>query len=87
MVDCEICMEIIPLDCFEFFPCSHKICKFCYSNIKKLECPFCRLSIEPESDIEADIESDLNDVPPLVLKKMRNKKRRNRTTTERFSIY
>lgn len=56
MVDCEVCMEKFPIDCFEFFPCAHKLCKFCYNNIKQLKCPYCRYDLEPPSEDENDIQ-------------------------------
>lgn len=46
IVECEVCMEKFPLDCFEFFPCTHKICFFCYNNLKQLQCPYCRINID-----------------------------------------
>ncbi len=43
--ECEICMENFPLDCFEFFPCTHKLCLFCYNKLKQLQCPYCRINM------------------------------------------
>ena len=50
MVECELCLNEFPIDCFEFFSCTHKICLFCYvkmveinkTQLNKLFCPFCR---------------------------------------------
>ena len=70
MVDCEICMENFPIDCFEFLPCSHKLCHFCYFKLKKFECPYCRLDIE----IKSEEENDLDYEPPIQIKKKKKKK-------------
>ena len=45
IVDCEVCMEKFPIDCFEFFPCAHKVCSFCYHRLKDLQCPYCRINM------------------------------------------
>lgn len=75
MVECEICMEKFPIDCFEFFPCAHKICSFCYHNIKQLKCPYCRLDIEPPSEDD----DNYNPEPPNIINTNRRRKRnRNR---------
>tara|TARA_B100001093_G_C26841279_1_gene1020683 strand:- start:141 stop:437 length:297 start_codon:yes stop_codon:yes gene_type:complete len=93
MVECEICMEKFPIDCFEFFPCAHKICSFCYRNIKQLKCPYCRLDIEPPSEDEND---NYNPEPPIIINRRRKKRNRNRSrntysspenTSERFNNY
>lgn len=50
MVECELCLNEFPIDCFEFFSCTHKICLFCYvkmveinkTQFNELCCPFCR---------------------------------------------
>lgn len=50
MVECELCLNQFPIDCFEFFSCTHKICLFCYikmveinkTQFNELNCPFCR---------------------------------------------
>lgn len=83
MVECEICMDSFPLDCFEFLPCAHKLCHFCYYNLKKLECPYCRLALEIPSDDENDIDFD----PPIeVNQKKKRKNRRRNNTNESFHI-
>ena len=51
IVDCEVCMEKFPIDCFEFFPCAHKVCFFCYNKLKDLQCPYCRININVEVKI------------------------------------
>ena len=43
--ECEICLEKFPIDCFEFMPCMHKMCSFCFNSLSKTECPFCKTSI------------------------------------------
>ena len=70
MVECEICMEKFPIDCFKFFPCTHKLCNFCYNNIKELKCPYCRLDIE----LSSDDNDDYNYNPPNVINKKKRKK-------------
>lgn len=83
MVECEICMDSFPLDCFEFLPCAHKLCHFCYYNLKKLECPYCRLVLEIPSDDENDIDFD----PPVeVIQKKKRRNRRRNNTNESFNI-
>lgn len=48
MVECELCLEQFPIDCFEFLSCAHKTCIFCYSKLynisesNTISCPFCR---------------------------------------------
>jgi hypothetical protein len=58
--DCEVCMEKFPLDCFEFFPCAHKICFFCYNKLKQLQCPYCRIQMNIEVRIKSNhnVQSD-----------------------------
>lgn len=54
MVECELCLNEFPIDCFEFFSCTHKICLFCYvkmveinkTQLNELYCPFCRTGTE-----------------------------------------
>lgn len=78
MVECEICMDKFPIDCFEFLPCAHKLCQFCYHNIKQLKCPYCRLDLEPKSDIEDTDYDPEYDIPPKLHITNRNRRRRNR---------
>ena len=83
MVECEICMDTFPIDCFEFLPCAHKLCHFCYYNLKKFECPYCRLTLEVPSDDENDIDFD----PPIeVNQKKKRRNRRKNNTNESFNI-
>ena len=91
MVECEVCMEKFPIDCFEFFPCAHKLCKFCYHNIKQLKCPYCRLDLEPVSDVERDYDPDydpdyytIHEFPITNRNRRRNRKK-NRRNAQRNS--
>lgn len=77
MVDCEVCMEKFPIDCFEFFPCAHKLCRFCYHNIKQLKCPYCRYDLEPPSEDENDTY-DFPEPPPEVYRRRTRRQKRNR---------
>ena len=56
--ECEICINSFPIDCFKFLPCFHRLCIFCYNDIKNsitnsydsFKCPFCRTEINNNSD-------------------------------------
>ena len=88
MVECEVCMEKFPIDCFEFFPCAHKLCQFCYHNIKQLKCPYCRLDLEPRSDVDdPDYDPDYYIIPelPATNRNHRRNRRRNRRNAQRNS--
>lgn len=88
MVECEVCMEKFPIDCFEFFPCAHKLCQFCYHNIKQLKCPYCRLDLEPVSDInDPDYDPDYYTIPELTTtnRNRRRNRRRNKRNAQRNS--
>ena len=78
-------MEKFPIDCFEFFPCAHKLCQFCYHNIKQLKCPYCRLDLEPPSDVDdPDYNPDYYTIPELPTTFMTNRnRRRNRKRNRR----
>jgi hypothetical protein len=56
--ECEICIEKFPIDCFEFMPCMHKMCSFCFNSLSKTECPFCKTSI-----INLNYETVENEIP------------------------
>ena len=56
IVDCEICLEKFPIDCFEFFPCTHKVCLFCYNKLRDLQCPYCRINM----NIQVSIKNNSN---------------------------
>jgi hypothetical protein len=47
-MECKICMEIFPNDVFQYLPCAHSLCKFCFNNLKKSECPYCKYSYSDE---------------------------------------
>ena len=83
MLECEICMEKFPADCFEFFPCSHKTCSFCYFNMKSKKCPYCRYQIEIEeesedSNLEEPYYMDPNyNLPDIILTRSQRRNRRH----------
>ena len=77
MTECEICMDLFPIDCFKFFPCTHKMCNFCYNNLKKYSCPYCRLDLEIESEDEND--PDYEPPPQLNITVRRTRRHRNRS--------
>ena len=90
MLECEICMEKFPADCFEFFPCSHKTCSFCYFNMKSKKCPYCRYQIEIEeesedSNLEEPYYIDPNyNLPDIILtRSQRRNRRRYRNLNQR----
>ena len=79
--ECGVCLEEFPKDCFEFFPCCHKLCNFCYNSIKKKECPYCRFSLESdneESQFEEDNISYTNNLPIIINHRRNRRHRRNR---------
>ena len=84
-------MERFPIDCFEFFPCAHKLCQFCYHNIKQLKCPYCRLDLEPRSDTDdtyydSDYDPDYYTISELLATFVTNRNRpRNRRRNRRNS--
>ena len=64
--ECEICINSFPIDCFEFLPCFHKLCIFCYNDLQisirndnnnknndfiSLKCPFCRIELNENKEI------------------------------------
>ena len=101
IVDCEVCMEKFPIDCFEFFPCAHKVCFFCYNKLKDLQCPYCRINMNVEvkirnsgnletinEDVYEEFESDYendNFDLPEIPNNRRNNLRQSRNSSERFS--
>lgn len=100
IVDCEVCMEKFPIDCFEFFPCAHKVCFFCYNKLKDLQCPYCRINMNVDvkirnsgnletinEDVYKEFESDYeNDNFDLheIPNNRRNNSRQSRNSSERF---
>ena len=80
MVECKICMELFPVDVFQFLPCTHKLCQFCFKNLKKTECPFCKYSfsdeVPEEREDELYEEIELADEPHSRRRKKKNKKKR-----------
>ena len=67
--ECEICINPFPIDCFEFLPCFHKLCLFCYNDIKNsitnsydsLKCPFCRNEINNTEYNKNNIQNETED--------------------------
>jgi hypothetical protein len=62
MLECGICYET-KLE--KVLPCGHSTCHDCYEKLRGNTCPFCRAVfrepvIEPETQIENDIEYWLN---------------------------
>lgn len=54
MVECKICMEFFPSDVFQYLPCAHSLCKFCFTHLKKMECPYCKYSFSDEMTEEEE---------------------------------
>ena len=79
-IECEICLENFPQDCFQYFPCCHKLCHFCYNSLKKWECPYCRYSLEPEDSehYEEDDPSYTENLPVIINHRRNRRNRRNR---------
>lgn len=82
MTECEICLEKFPRDVFQFLPCAHFMCKFCFEKLKKLECPYCKHSFSEEITEEEEQylteNLEIPDEPNLRKKKKRkNKKKKN----------
>lgn len=64
--ECEICINSFPIDCFEFLPCFHKLCVFCYNDIKKsniiFKCPFCRIEINNNNISSSNHNNFINNI-------------------------
>jgi hypothetical protein len=82
MEECNICMESFPKDVYQYLPCFHKMCKFCFVSLKKPECPYCKYSFSDEltEKEEEDIIENLNipDEPINHRRCKKNKKKKNR---------
>ena len=82
MVECKICMESFPSDVFQYLPCAHSLCKFCFTHLKKMECPYCKYSFSDEMTEEQEeylLENlDIPDEPVSRRKRKRNIKRRKK---------
>jgi len=80
MVECKICMESFPPDVFQYLPCTHSLCKFCFTHLKKMECPYCKYSFSDEITEDQEdylIETlDIPEEPVSRRKRKRNKKKR-----------
>lgn len=82
MTECKICMESFPSDVFQYLPCAHSLCKFCFINLKKTECPYCKYSFSDEMTEEQEeyfLETlELPEEPISRRKRKRNRNRRKR---------
>lgn len=82
MTECKICMESFPSDVFQYLPCAHSLCKFCFTNLKKTECPYCKYSFSDEMTEEQEeyfLETlELPEEPISRRKRKRNRNRRKR---------
>ena len=82
MVECKICMESLPSDVFQYLPCAHSLCKFCFTHLKKMECPYCKYSFSDEMTEEQEeylLENlEIPDEPVSRRKRKRNRKRRKK---------
>ena len=80
MVECKICMESFPSDVFQYLPCAHSLCKFCFAHLKKMECPYCKYSFSDEMTEEQEeyfLENlEVPDEPTSRRKRKRNRKRK-----------
>lgn len=87
MVECQICMESFPADVFQFLPCAHSLCNFCFTNIKKPECPFCKHSFSEEipEEREEEIFED-PDIVELPVSKRQKKRNRNKRKKKLFEF-
>ena len=54
MTECKICMESFPSDVFQYLPCAHSLCKFCFTHLNKMECPYCKYSFSDEMTEEQE---------------------------------
>ena len=80
MTECKICMESFPSDVFQYLPCAHSLCKFCFTNLKKTECPYCKYSFSDEMTEEQEEEYFLEtlEIPEEPVSRRKRKKNRNR---------
>ena len=87
MVECEICMECFPSDVFQYLPCAHSLCKFCFTHLKKMECPYCKYSFSDE--ITEEYEEYLLDnleIPDEPVSRRKRKRKRNRRRRFMFQL-
>lgn len=82
MVECKICMLSFPNDVFQYLPCTHSLCKFCFSKLKKMECPYCKYSFSDEMSEEQEeyfLETlELHEEPISRRQRKRRKNRKNK---------
>mgnify|MGYP002878182284 CR=1 FL=1 len=76
--ECKICMEPIPSDLFQFLPCTHKLCKFCFQMMTKMECPFCRYDFSNEISEEDEPDFFQDNLPEEPYTRSQRKKRKKR---------
>ncbi len=100
--ECKICMKPIPSDLFQFLPCTHKLCKFCFQTMTKMECPFCRYDFRNEISEEDEPDFFQDNLPeePYTRSQKKGKKRKKQlfefyknntdtilsTTTSRYTV-
>lgn len=79
MVECKICMESFPSDVFQYLPCAHSLCKFCFIHLKKMECPYCKYSFSDEMTEEQEEYLLQNlEIPDEPVSRRQRKRNRNR---------
>ena len=85
-MECKICMEVFPKDVFQYLPCAHSLCKFCFTKIKKQECPYCKYSFSEEMTEEEEQEFietlELIEEPINKRRKKKNKKKKKQLLFE-----
>ena len=81
-MECKICMDSFPKDVFQYLPCAHSLCKFCFLNLKKPECPYCKYSFSDEMSEEQEeyfLETlEVPEEPVSRRKRKRNRKRQHK---------
>lgn len=81
MEECKICMEQFPTDVYQFLPCTHKMCKFCFNKLKNHICPFCKYSFSnefTEEEEELFFETLELDEEPLNRKKKKKRDKKKK---------
>lgn len=84
MVECKICMESFPSDVFQYLPCAHSLCKFCFTHLKKMECPYCKYSFSDEMTEEQEEYFMENLVVPSEPTPRRKRKRDRKRRRKQF---
>lgn len=79
MTECKICMESFPSDVFQYLPCAHSLCKFCFTNLKKTECPYCKYSFSDEmTEEQEEYFLETLELPEEPISRRKRKRNRNR---------